>query len=609
MGSFVRLLSALVLLLARAEASVAACSDPAAADAVRGQCDCASAANHGAYVSCVAHATNAAVKAGTLPDDCASTVMNCASNSTCGKPGFVTCCETDARGTTTCNVVNGPGACTAPKGGSACVGTQPSCCDACANGECAGGGTTTSTVASTTSTVATTTSTVGSTSTTLATTTSTVGSTSTTLATTTSTVGSTSTTLATTTTTVATTTTTIATTTTTVATTTTTIATTTTTTTSSTTTTVGTCAPIVPSAAIANTYRLNGTTGEKRCTTNSAANRFGTCTTDADCGSTAGACLQLPWVTADGQVMPFPTGVQTNFTVTPGTFPACEHSACVPCGNPNASCAGIPGCEVAGNPNGCVPRGTQGCCDQPGFIVPTFFVNILGGLCSRVDQIDCGVGVVNTSNPQTGDNDVIKMADTSDPGPDCIYGTTDDPPHKLCTATGEGNDLNGKIVSTIGNNSPDTNGIQFRLTTPELSTTWTDGQSPSGTCANGSTYDDGELLVSQLVLKAEPTSAGASGAFVDMNGDGCRRAGSGFIAPTNPDTDGPITVPGGAAGPLRPQSYDGTVGPVTGAVSEVFSGPNSPIRDIGFVAITPNSPAVVVTARTCTCTPVAGCPE
>src|SRR5439155_309840 len=36
---------------------------------------------------------------------------------------------------------------------------------------------------------------------------------------------------------------------------------TTTTTTSGTTTTVGTCAPIVPSAAIANTYRLDGTTG------------------------------------------------------------------------------------------------------------------------------------------------------------------------------------------------------------------------------------------------------------------------------------------------------------------------------------------------------------
>src|SRR5947208_8539830 len=245
------------------------------------------------------------------------------------------------------------------------------------------------------------------------------------------------------------------------------------------------CAPIVVGQPIPNTYKIQGTSGEKRCTTNSAANRFGTCITDTDCGGTLGACLQLPWVTADGQVMPFPTGTSTTFTVAANTL-TCEHSVCVPCGNPNAPCAGIPGCAVAGNPNGCIPRGTQGCCDRPGFIVPTFFVNILGGLCSRVDQIDCGVGVVNTSNPQTGDNDVFKMADTSDPGPDCIYGTADDPAHKACTATGEGNDLNGKIVRTLGNNSPDANGIQFRLNTPELSTTWTDGQSPPGTCANGS---------------------------------------------------------------------------------------------------------------------------
>src|SRR5439155_20931958 len=150
---------------------------------------------------------------------------------------------------------------------------------------------------------------------------------------------------------------------------------------------------------------------------------------------------------------------------------------------------------------------------------------------------------------------------------------------------------------------------QLPIPTLPIPIGWKDSQNPQGTCANGSTYDDGELLVSQIVLKAEPTSAGASGAFVDMNGDGCRRAGSGFIAPTHAETDGPITLPGGAAGPLRLQSYDGTVGPVTGAVSDVFSGPNSPIRDIGFVAITPNQPGVVVPAITCSCTPVAGCPD
>src|SRR5206468_1758751 len=108
--------------------------------------------------------------------------------------------------------------------------------------------------------------------------------------------------------------------------------------------------------------------------------------------------------------------------------------------------------------------------------------------------------------------------------------------------------------------------------------------------------------------QAQPTTAGASGSFVDLNGDGCKRAGAGFIASTNPATDGPITV-GPSPGPLRPQSYDGTVAAVSAAVSEVFSGPNSPIRDIGFVAITPQQPIATHSAVSCSCTPTAGCPE
>src|SRR5436309_8823791 len=316
---------------------------------------------------------------------------------------------------------------------------------------------------------------------------------------------------------------------------------TTTTTTSSTTTSVGgTCTPIVVGQAIPHTYRINGDTGEKRCTTNSASNRFGTCSADADCGGTAGACMNLPWVTADGQVMPFSTGTQVTFTVaTAGSFPTCEHNLCIPCGNPNAACAGIPGCAVAGNPNGCVPRGTQGCCDQPAFVVPTFFVNILGGLCSRVDQIGCCGGIVNTSQPQTGHNKVTKNGDTSDPGADCCYNghpaseclnntnLNDDPTLAAqggCSVNGAGVDYKGKIVKAIGSGATDAPGIHFRYTVPELSTTWTDGQSPPGTCANGSTYDDGELLVSQLILKADTTTSGATGSFTDLNGDGCKRA-------------------------------------------------------------------------------------
>jgi hypothetical protein len=379
--------------------------------------------------------------------------------------------------------------------------------------------------------------------------------------------------------------------------------------TTTTSTTIAGCAPVVIGQAIPHTYRLNGTTGEKRCTTSAAMNRFGICTGDAQCGGTASSCQTLPWVTADGQEMPFPTGVQTTFRVAAAdSFPTCEHAACVPCGNANAPCAGIPGCEVAGNPNGCVPRGTQGCCSAPGFVVPEFFVNILGGLCSRVDQIGCGTGVVNTSNPQTGDNNVIKAGDTSDPGADCTYNTGDDPAQPACTFIGQGNDYAGKIIETIGDGTDDAAGIHFRLITPELSTTWTDSQSPMGTCAAGSKFDDGEGLISQLLLKAEPTSAGASGSFTELGptGSTCKRAGSGFTAAL---PDGPITVPGAPAGPARPQSYDGTVGSVTSAVSVVFSGPNSPIRDIGFVAITPNQPAVIVPDVACSCTIVPGCPE
>src|SRR5205809_8101326 len=176
MRSFVRLLSALALLLAAAEASFAACGDnPGDAQAVAAtraqiaqQCPCSSFNSHGAYQRCAANVTNQAVQAGTLSKQCADVVMSCAGNSTCGRAGAVTCCQTDATGVTTCRVVSRASACKAPAGGSACVGTQSSCCDACVSGGCAGGGTTTTTttLATTTTTVATTTTTTVTTTTT-----------------------------------------------------------------------------------------------------------------------------------------------------------------------------------------------------------------------------------------------------------------------------------------------------------------------------------------------------------------------------------------------------------------------------------------------------------
>ncbi|TMB59289.1 MAG: hypothetical protein E6J56_00560 [Deltaproteobacteria bacterium] len=250
--------------------------------------------------------------------------------------------------------------------------------------------------------------------------------------------------------------------------------------------------------------------------------------------------------------------------------------------------------------NGCAKNS---CCDTPGFTVPTFNIPILGGLCGRVDQVACGAGVVNTSHPQTGDNEVVKRGDTTDPGADCTYGAGGDdcpsPTCKPCTPTGQGADTKGKIVRSVGNGSSDVSGVQFRIPTPMLATVWQDTANP---CPDGSTFDNGESIITQLILNAEPTSAGATGSFTDLSGDGCARAGAGFSTSNN---DGPITV-----GPTvaRPQSYDGTLGPIEVAAGPVFAG-SAPLYDIGFIAILPSSPATVVAAESCTCVPVAGCPE
>ena len=368
-----------------------------------------------------------------------------------------------------------------------------------------------------------------------------------------------------------------------------------------------TCQPIVPGHGIPGTYQLVSTKGSYICQQSATQNRFGTCgpcpggdslcADPAHCGPGQQTCILSPFAVADSQPLAFPPGSITTVFTVPAEDPApsCNHPLCVACGNPDAPCAGIVDCQKAGNPSNCI---RQTCCDAPGFTIPTFFVNLLGGLCSRLDMYRCGFGVVNTSKPQVGDNEVTKLGDTSDPGPDCEYGTADDPPKKPCTATGAGGDTKGKVVRTVGNTQPDAPGIQYRITTPEMATVWFDSQNP---CPPGSTYDTGEGLVSQLVLNAEPTTAGATGAFADLNGDMCTHAGAGF---SSASPDGPITV-----GPLPAAAIPyGGGNSIPVAAGPVFSG-SAPLFDIGFIAITPNGSPTIVAPESCSCTPVPGCPE
>jgi hypothetical protein len=68
--------------------------DVGAAVAACCPCDAPQFSNHGRYVSCVAHATNALRRADCLDAEARRSLKRCAARSTCGKPGFHTCCFT-----------------------------------------------------------------------------------------------------------------------------------------------------------------------------------------------------------------------------------------------------------------------------------------------------------------------------------------------------------------------------------------------------------------------------------------------------------------------------------------------------------------------------------
>src|SRR5262245_3489455 len=94
--------------------------------AVAANCDCAGATSRGEYVRCAAQQAESVL----LNRGCRGRVKKCASKSTCGKPGSVTCCRTK-NGESKCKTMRSATACQ-DKGGI--FGTCTSCCDACASG-------------------------------------------------------------------------------------------------------------------------------------------------------------------------------------------------------------------------------------------------------------------------------------------------------------------------------------------------------------------------------------------------------------------------------------------------------------------------------------------
>ena len=147
MRTFASGLLALSFLFMVSDRALAKCGDNvgdnAAVAAARAEvdatCNCATAPNHGTYVKCAKGIAKARTDTLLLPKDCKGSVVKCAAKSTCGKPGFVTCCRTNSKGKTKCSTKKNASKCKPPKNGSACVGIFASCCDACTANGCTGG--------------------------------------------------------------------------------------------------------------------------------------------------------------------------------------------------------------------------------------------------------------------------------------------------------------------------------------------------------------------------------------------------------------------------------------------------------------------------------------
>src|ERR1051325_6806441 len=132
----------LLLIGARLAAANCTTDDPggtkllAARAQVQSDCTCDQtdppSVTHGRYVACAAAVANlraalAPSNPNFLPKTCKGAVKKCAARSVCGKPNFVTCCLTNARGVTKCRTKKAT-VCASHNG---IAGTCTSCCDAC----------------------------------------------------------------------------------------------------------------------------------------------------------------------------------------------------------------------------------------------------------------------------------------------------------------------------------------------------------------------------------------------------------------------------------------------------------------------------------------------
>ncbi len=254
---------------------------------------------------------------------------------------------------------------------------------------------------------------------------------------------------------------------------------------------------------------------------------------------------------------PFPAGIQTTIdtSVSDNGVPNCHHGAIVPPG---------------------------------GFTVPHFDLRDVN-YCGEIIALGCASGG-NAGKGNLWDGhgttpaitNISKQGDTNDGVCDNTFTGTN------CNTLGAGANTLGKVVTMRSASSP--NGIRSALDIPVDVIVWSDSQcSPAlnnGCCLTANYGDDtaanSELLITENHMIISPTTDNATGAFVDLNSDGCKRAGAGFRSPGN---DGPKTSSGiPAPGPCCTGGQSTTMA----WVGTSFGG-GAPLYDIGFQSTTPST--------------------
>jgi hypothetical protein len=300
----------------------------------------------------------------------------------------------------------------------------------------------------------------------------------------------------------------------------------------------------------------------------------------------------------------FPANVTTIMDSSAPTIglPTCQHDVVVPAGGfvvPNYDITALNYCSMV-TANGCESGGgfgkgklwdgggTAGLATtgirkdadtSDGFCDATFTAGtcaLSGGTCATA--ADCPSNTCVTGFCTVGLNACTTNAQC--PANSCSSNCN-------FAAGGVGTNTLGKIVTTrsLGLGG----GVRSAIDIPVHSLTWSDSlcspQSNAG-CCTASTYNpsDGDLVISEFDFILSPTTGSATGAFTDLNADGCKRAGIGFATPTQ---DGPVTLTGSAAaGPCCSVGQASTVV----SVGVGFSG-GGPLYDLGFKSTIPNTVA------------------